>query len=203
MLVPALVLCGGASSRMGRPKALLDVGGETFLARIVRTLRDAGADDVVAVTGAHDQEIRAALDAWPAGLASAVRVVHNPEHPLGQLSGLRAGLAVVDHPGVAALVVALVDHPFVRAETVRDLLAVWARTRAPVVRPRLRGRHGHPVVFGQEVFDALRAAPLDAGARVVVRGLGDRVVDVDTDDEGTCLDLDTPEDYERIKQRFA
>jgi molybdenum cofactor cytidylyltransferase len=95
------------------------------------------------------------------------------------------------------MVVALVDHPFVRADTVRELTAAWTRTRAPVVRPRLRGRHGHPVVFGREVFDALRAAPVEAGARAVVRACGARVVDVDTDDEGTCLDVDTPDDYAR------
>jgi len=203
MNLPALVLCGGASSRMGRPKALLDLGGETFLARIVRTLRDAGTNDVVVVTGAHDPEIRAALDAWGDDVVPGVRVACNPDHAQGQLTSLRAGLAVVDHPGVAAIVVALVDHPLVRTETVRALTAAWVRTHAPVVRPRLRGRHGHPVVFGREVFDALRSAPVEAGARAVVRACGDRVVDVETDDEGTCIDVDTPEQYARALARWS
>ena len=203
MLLPALVLCGGASSRMGRPKALLDLGGDTFLAHIIRTLAEAGADDVVVVTGAHDEAIRAALEAAPPDVVPGVRVVCNPDHARGQLTSLRAGLAVVDHPGVAAVVVALVDHPFVRPGTVRQLIEAWKKTRAPVVRPRLRGRHGHPVVFGREVFDALRVAPVEAGARAVVRACGSRVVDVDTDDEGTCLDVDTPEEYERAVEWWA
>jgi CTP:molybdopterin cytidylyltransferase MocA len=181
---------------MGRPKALLELGGETFLGRVVRTLREAGADDVLVVTGAHDDVIRAAIEQWPPAVPG-VRVVHNPDHALGQLTSLRAGLAVVDHPGVVAMIVALVDHPFVRPDTVRTLIETWARTRAPVVRPSLGGRHGHPVVFGQEVFDALRTVPLDVGAREVVRACGSRVVDVETDDEGTCLDVDTPGEYER------
>jgi len=196
MPLPAVVLCGGASSRMGRPKALLELAGETFLSRVVRTLRDAGVDDVVVVTGAHDEAIRAALDAAPSPVPG-VRVVHNPDHALGQLASLRAALAVVDHPGVVAMIVALVDHPFVGPDTVRQLIEAWTRTRAPVVRPRLRGRHGHPVVFGREVFDALRAAPIEAGARAVVRACGSRVVDVETEDEGTRLDVDTPEEYAR------
>ena len=201
--VPAIVLCGGASSRMGRPKALLDLGDETFLSHAVRILHDAGADDVVVVTGTHDEEIRAALDAAPLARVPGVRVVRNPDHALGQLTSLRIGLAVVDHPGVAAVVVALVDHPFVRPETVRLLIEAWTRTRAPVVRPRLRGRHGHPVVFGREVFDALRTAPVEAGARAVVRACGDRVLDLDTEDEGTCLDVDTPEDYVRAMEWWS
>jgi molybdenum cofactor cytidylyltransferase len=197
MPFPAILLSGGASSRMGRPKALLDLGGETFLSHLVRTLSEAGADDVVVVTGAHDEAIRAALEAAPLPTVPTVRVVHNPDHALGQLTSLRAALNVVDHPGVPAVVVALVDHPFVRPSTVRALIEAWQRTRAPVVRPCVRGRHGHPVVFGRETFDALRTVPVEAGARAVVRACGSRVLDVDTDDEGTCLDLDTPEEYTR------
>jgi len=71
------------------------------------------------------------------------------------------------------------------------------------VRPAIGERHGHPVVFGREVFDALRSAPVEAGARAVVRACGDRVVDVETDDEGTCIDVDTPEQYARALARWS
>jgi molybdenum cofactor cytidylyltransferase len=201
VLVPAIVLSGGDSSRMGRAKALLEIAGETFLARVVRTLRAGGADDVVVVTGAHDAAIVRALlsDEIRVG---PVRVVRNPTPERGQLSSLVTGLDVVDRPGVAAVLVTLVDVPLVRPATVAALLAAWRSSRAPVVRPRFEKRHGHPVVFDRAVFDELRAAPLDEGARTVVHRLGRAVIAVDTDDEGVCLDIDTPEDYASLVARF-
>ena len=202
MIVPAIVLCGGASARMGAPKALLDIGGETFLARVVRVLRSSGTDDVVVVTGSHDAEIREGLGSWSPE-AMPPRVVFNPDHARGQLTSLLAGLAVVDHPGVSAVLVTLVDHPLVRRETVVALLDAWRTTRAPVVRPRFGDRHGHPVVFDRAVFDELRQAPIDQGARAVVRACGSRVVDVPVDDPGVAADIDTPEDYASAQAQLS
>lgn len=195
-MIPAVILSAGASSRMGRPKALLDLAGEPFLSRIARTLRLGGVADVVVVTGPHDAEIRAWIDSV-ADRIGPLRVAYNPVHESGQLTSLLAGLATVDHPGVLAMLVTLVDLPLVRPATVTALLAAWRATRAPVVRPRFGERHGHPVVFDRVVFDALRHARLDQGARSVVHTLGAAVLDVPTDDEGVCLDVDTPEDYAR------
>jgi CTP:molybdopterin cytidylyltransferase MocA len=202
LMVPAAVLSAGASSRMGRPKALLDLAGEPFLSRIARTLRLGGADDLVVVTGPHDAEIRAWIDG-AADRIGPLRVVHNPRHESGQLTSVLAALATIDHPGVHAMLVTLVDLPLVLPATVSALLAAWRASRAPVVRPSFGGRHGHPVVFDRAVFDALRRAPLDQGARGVVHALGAAVLDVTTDDEGVCLDVDTPEDHARAIELAA
>jgi len=191
-LLPGVVLAAGASSRMGSPKALLEYRGQTFLAHVVSTLRVAGLEDVVVVTGAHDHEIRSAATADPA--LSGVRFCHNPDHARGPLSSLHLALALVDHPGVSGVVVALVDHPAVRPDTVDALLREWRATKAPVVRPRYRGRHGHPVVFDRTAFGALWQAPLDEGARAVVRGFGSAVCTVEVDDRGVVLDIDSPSD---------
>jgi molybdenum cofactor cytidylyltransferase len=93
---------------------------------------------------------------------------------------------------------ALIDHPFVRASTIVTLVSAFHQSRAPVVRPVFEGKHGHPVLFAQRIFDDLRAAPPDQGARAVVRGLGARVLDVEVNDPGVTLDIDTPEDYARV-----
>jgi molybdenum cofactor cytidylyltransferase len=181
---------------MGRPKALLPLGDETFLSRVVRSLEAGGIDEIVIVTGLHDAEIR---DAWVgAPFAAGIRLVHNPDHDLGQLSSLLAGLdALGPHPPDGILV-ALVDQPAVRAVTVTAIVQAWHDRNAPIVRPVYQGRHGHPVLFAAETFEALRAAPLEEGARAVVRAFGARVEDVTVDDPGICLDVDTPEDYERL-----
>lgn len=200
MLLPAIVLSGGASMRMGTPKALLRLGGQTFLRRIVATLLEAGVDDVVVVTGVHHGDIAAEIETWPEGWP--VRAVRNDTPGADQLSSMATGLALVDRPGVEGVMVALVDHPMVSAATVARLHASFAGRRAPVVRPRHLGRHGHPVVFARETFQALRD-PSPDGAKSVMRRFADRQAWIDVEDEGVVLDIDTPDDYERLRARFA
>jgi molybdenum cofactor cytidylyltransferase len=81
---------------------------------------------------------------------------------------------------------------------VRAVLETFRRTRAPIVRPAVGARHGHPVIFARAVFDDLRTANLALGARAVVRAHAASVADVAVDDPGVCQDIDTPEDYERL-----
>lgn len=193
-MVIGLVLAAGASTRMGRPKALLPIGADLFVTRVCRTLLEGGVDDVVVIAGGERDAIAAAVSR--AGLTA--RVVENPRRDEGQLTSIITGLALADHPGVEAVLVHLVDAPLVAPLTVRALIDAFARTRAPIVRPVHGTRHGHPVLFAREVFDALRHADPAQGARSVVRAHADRVRDVDVADEGACLDIDTPEDYERL-----
>ena len=151
---------------MGRAKATLPLdGGETFLSRIVRTFLDAAVDDIVIVVGHHVDEI---VDSFAASGLRA-RFVVNHDYDRGQLSSILAGLAVVDRPGVAAALVTLVDVPFVSAATVRAVLECYRRTRAPVVRPTSGSRHGHPLLIDRSLFNELRAAEPEAGAKPVVR----------------------------------
>jgi molybdenum cofactor cytidylyltransferase len=179
---------------MGRPKALLPIGDDTFVTRVCRTLLDAGVDDLVVVAGAEHQAVATAAAA--AGLR--VRVVENTRRHEGQLSSLLAGLAVADRPGVDAVLVHLVDMPLVRPETARSVIDAFRRTRAPIVRPAVGGRHGHPVLFGRQVFDDLRRSDPSAGAKAVVRAHAAEVRDVPVDDEGALRDYDTPEDLARL-----
>lgn len=199
VIVPGLILTGGRSARMGQPKALLPVDArDTFVSRLVRTLREAGVDDLVVVAAGDGpiDAIRGALAATP----PEPRVVLNPDPSRGQLSSLLTGLEALDRPGMDALLVTLVDMPLVGVPTVRALLGAYARTRAPIVRPMRPGdsAHGHPVVFDRSVFDALRDADPQAGAKPVVRALEAAIENVPVDDPGAFLDVDTPAEYRRV-----
>jgi len=199
-MVPGIILAAGASSRMGRPKALLPTAapGETFLSRLVASLIEGGLDDLVLVVGRLAEPDEAELARSVAALPPVVRAVENPDPTRGQLSSLQTGLAVVDHPGVRGMLVALIDVPLVSPSTVRALLEAYRATGAPVVRPAREGRHGHPVIFDRALFDALRQADPASGARAVVRAHAGRAVEVPVEDEGAFLDVDTPEDYARV-----
>ena len=191
-MIPAIVLAAGASTRMGRPKALLaTTGNRTFVRAILDSLRDGGLADIVVVTRPGDTALDAEIAAAGFG-----RPVINPRAEDGQLTSLIAGLNAVDTPEVHAVLVTLVDVPLVTPSTIRTLCARAMVSPAPVVRASYRGRHGHPVIFQRAVFDALRTADPAVGAKAVVRAVP--VEDVDVDDPGVGEDVDTPADYSRL-----
>ncbi len=197
-MIPAVVLSAGASTRMGRPKANLPLAaGDTFLSRIVCTLLDAGIDDVVVVVG-HEAE---AIVSEFSRTGLAARFVHNPDFASGQFSSIIAGLRAIDRPGVAAMLLTLVDVPLVMPATVRAVIERYRRTHAPVVRPTSGSRHGHPVLIDRSVFGALRRADPVAGAKPVVRAHASAAGDVESEDEGAFADVDTPAEYERLLTR--
>jgi molybdenum cofactor cytidylyltransferase len=200
-MVPGVVLAAGESRRMGRPKALLPTGAgsETFVERIVRTLGSAGVDRIVVVTGQHTKEITAVLK----GLSPLVRTVRNPRVEGGQLSSLLIGLEAIDRPDAGGMLVTLVDVPLVAGSTIARLLDAFGSGAAPIVRPVHAGRHGHPVIFARTIFDELRAADPRRGAKEVVRRHAKEILEVDVDDEGAFLDVDTPEEYRRVFDRDA
>jgi molybdenum cofactor cytidylyltransferase len=198
-VLSAVILAAGDSSRMGAPKAALVTpdSGDSFIARIVRTLRAADVEDLIIVTGRHHDAVLEALARDR--VMPSPRIVRNPDPSRGQLSSLLAGMDAVLSARTEALMMTLVDVPLVRVSTVIAVIDEWRRSRAPIVRPAIGDRHGHPVIFDRAVFDEIRRAGLDVGAKSVVRAHEHEIVNVPVDDEGCVRDVDTPADYDEMK----
>jgi molybdenum cofactor cytidylyltransferase len=179
---------------MGSAKALLPLGPETFLTRIVATLREADIDDVVIVLGHDAEAIRAALEVRGVD----ARLVVNAGYDAGQLSSLVAGIGVVDRPGVEAALVTLVDVPLVSPATVRAVVDRYRATHAAIVRPARDGRFGHPMIVDRSLFAAFRTADPTQGAKPIVRAHATPEGAVEVDDEGAFVDVDTPGEYQSI-----
>ena len=185
---------------MGTPKPLLaDPAGEPFVVRVARTFFAAGVTDVVIVTGASHDAVADALQRHD--LPYMPRLARNGDPSRGQLSSLWTGLDAAERPELQAILMTLVDVPMVRPATVRDVIDAWRRTRAPIVRPAIGDRHGHPVLFDRSLFDELRSAPLDEGAKAVVHAHAADLVNVEVADEGSLTDVDTPADYRGLIDR--
>lgn len=170
----ALVLAAGRSRRMGKPKADLPLGDQSFLETILSRLP---ADLWVSVVGAGG--------------------IPNPHPEKGQLYSLQLGLQA----GAAQFpftLVALVDLPAVSARTYALLVEAASRGGADLWVPRYAGRRGHPVVFGQACYEDLLRAPLEQGSRWVVGRHRERRVEIEVDDPEIHRDVDTPADYRRL-----
>jgi len=179
---------------MGRLKATLRIDDhDTFLTRIIRTFHEALVPDVTVVLGYDAEAI--SLTVTRSGLSP--RFVVNSGFDDGQLSSLLVGLNAIDRPGVEAMFLTLVDAPLFSASTVRAIADRYDVTRAAIVRPVSGGEHGHPVLIDRTLFAALREADPSKGAKLVVRGNVSVEGDVEVDDDGAFMDIDTPEDYEK------
>jgi nicotine blue oxidoreductase len=186
--VTGLVLAAGAGRRFGGPKALAELDGELLVDRAVRTLRDGGCDEVVVVLGASADVVVARARLEHAYLAFA------QEWEQGQGASLNAGLARLAASDAAAVIVALVDQPWVGAEAVRRLRAV-AEDGASAAVATYDGQPRNPVLLARSIWPAVAASAVgDVGARVWLRANPDQVVAVDCDGTGDPRDVDEPDD---------
>lgn len=197
----AILLCAGASSRLGEPKALADLGGRSVLERLLGAARTVDREPLV-VTGKHHAVIAAA--ARDLG-AVTVRNERWTEGRTGSISTGAAARAGRD------LIVLPADVPLVTGETVRALAAAWRDAGAPPrgwLAPKVVDRHGralfgHPVVIGRDLCAReLAGLPPDEGLRTL-RGAAEPLLSLEVTDAAVLDDLDTRADLESLRARFG
>ncbi|HEV3042003.1 MAG TPA: nucleotidyltransferase family protein [Candidatus Angelobacter sp.] len=188
-----VVLAAGASSRMGRDKALLPWHNGTFLLAAIRALQPS-TELVIVVAGEN------AANLEPIVNAEAAFMVQNPHPELGQFSSLQVGLREVLNRGRDAAVVTLVDRPAPGWQTVEQLKAYFLSADASIwiVVPEYAGRHGHPIVVGREMIEAFLRAPATSSAREVEHAYQQHVAYVAVNDPAVVANVDTPEDFENL-----
>ena len=186
-MLAAVILSAGASSRMGRPKALLPYREGTFLEHLIQVTRHSRIGVTRVVLGASAEEIRtiAKLD--------TSLVVVNPRWEQGQLSSICAGIRSLEGIETEGIVLCPVDHPLVSARLVGDLVAQFYLNAKTIVLPVHNGRRGHPVIFSSALYGELLAAPADKGARAVVWAHSADILEVPTDEQGVVLNLNDPD----------
>jgi molybdenum cofactor cytidylyltransferase len=185
-----IILAAGASERMGRPKALLEVGGETFLQRTAGMLNAAGCDRVLVVVNADADwasQATASLDA---------ELVVNPVARSEQVDSLRLALLLAGDDVAAALVLP-VDLPLVSPYTARAVVEAYRAQPAPLVLPFHNGVAGHPVLLDRALFPEILDGRLEEGIRSLIMDRAKDILEVKVNDPGILVDIDTPDDYWR------
>ncbi|MCX7828850.1 MAG: NTP transferase domain-containing protein [Thermanaerothrix sp.] len=195
-----LVLLGGYSSRMGRFKPGLDLGGATAVERCVKLLSSAGADPVVAVVG-HNRE-----EAESLALSAGASPVFNPLYPSGMFSSVRRGVEALMGAGVEGAFVFPVDVPLVRPCTVRALAdrfkALQSSGHLDALIPAFRGKTGHPPVISRRRFVDILSFQGEGGLRALMEENRWKLETLAVFDSHVLLDMDTPEDLDLILSRL-
>lgn len=187
MTAVAIVPAAGAAERFGGRKLLADVSGQPLIARTLASLLPSVAAAVV-VVGPDAAELRAT----PVLRQAKVRVVENPDPSRGMFSSIQAGLASVDWADAYLVIPA--DMPFVKAQTVRDIVERQSCTSGGIVSPKHRGKRGHPVALPSRLREeVLLEDTAHTLHDVIKRHLAERE-DLEVDDAGVIRDVDTMED---------
>jgi molybdenum cofactor cytidylyltransferase len=186
--IAGLILAAGESRRMGFPKALLQLDGETFLDRLIAALSPHCAP-VIVVLGHRAAEVHAGVRPG----AQALFVV-NERYAAGQFSSLQCGLRAVPRDSEGVLFT-LVDHPLVSPATIEELLTDRA---AAIAIPRYQERRGHPVYVSAALVSEFLSAPETSRARDVIGRHENAIRYVEVHDPGVIADIDTPEAYRRL-----
>jgi len=195
-VIAAIVLAAGASSRLGRPKQLLDLGGRPVVRHVVDAAVASPADEVVVVVGHVGEAVAEA-----AGSDPKVRIVENLDYSSGQSTSFHAGLDALG-PDVEAAVFLLGDQPGIRTEAIAVVVEAFRGGAGPVVQASYGSRPAHPILIAREVWAELQRIGGDEGARAMLRGHPGWVSRVEVGGDRPD-DIDTAEDYARVRAAFV
>ena len=184
--VAAIILAAGASSRLGEPKQLALLAGETLLARAVRCGSVAGCDPVVIVLGAEAARVREHC-----AFLSAL-VLTNEGWAEGMASSIRVGIASIAGRVDAAILMTC-DQPAVSSSHLRQLIA---RDADQITASAYGGRRGVPAYFPACYFSELMRLTGDQGARELVAAAESIELPLGE------LDIDTPERLAAAKRIY-
>lgn len=197
--IAGIVLAAGESKRFGKPKQLLEWKGQPFVRAVAQTALRAELSPVIVVTGSNAEQVEAAIHDLD------VVIVRNDDWQSGQGSSIREGVyALTPAPlpqgeGCGGAVFLLSDQPQVTTMVIRALIEKHAEGLYPIVAPMVIDRRGNPVLFDRATFSDLTAIEGDTGGRAIFHK--HRVEYLPWHDEGLLLDVDTPEQYERLIAR--
>jgi molybdenum cofactor cytidylyltransferase len=191
--VSAVLLAAGSARRMGQLKQLLPLGSLTVIEHCANTIFSAGISDVVLVIGPDGEAVSSAVEHLP------VRVAMNHDHGSDMAASVRVGLHALKD-SASAVMICLADHPLVQSETMKLLLVRHQANPASIIIPSHNRRRGHPTLFPRKIIQEIFES---SSLRDVIGAHVRMTVYLNTEDEGVLLDMDTPQDYERILRKLT
>jgi len=197
--IAGIILAAGESSRLGQPKQLLDWRGESFVQAVARTALDSGLSPVVVVTGSNAEQVESAVNDLN------VEIIRNDEWRSGQGSSIGKGISAITRSSPSlkfasgAAIFLLADQPQVTTTILRALVEKHAEGLHPILAPMVMDQRANPVLFDRDTFSDLMNIEGDVGGRAIFHKY--RVEYLPWHDESLLLDVDSPEQYQRLLSR--
>ena len=176
---------------MGTSKQLLRVDNQPAVVRCVENIRDSGVDDIVVVINPEGNEIVGALRGFP------VTIAVNNLSGSDMAESVRVGLSVIDG-GSTGIFICLSDHPLVTPATLKAMSREHDARPDVIIIPVFQGRRGHPTLFSRFILEELNK---HSTLRDVISSRADKICFLNVADEGVVMDMDTPEEYQKILER--
>ena len=195
-MISLVLLSAGLSRRFGSPKALIQFEEQSLLERMLREVVASRVDEVIVVLGADEDRIRPQLLNH-----TKVASVYNKDYNLGQTSSFQAGLRRVSGKSMGVMLLPI-DVPFVKKETLNDLIDFFGNHSPAISIPTFMGRKGHPPVFHSRLTEALLGLSSTVGINEIIRQYSSEVVFREVQDEGVVLTFNTPQEWNAIEQKL-
>jgi len=189
--IAPIILAAGDSARMGYPKALLPLGRDTFLTRILGTMARVGLASPTIILGRAALAIQAEICNWH------TNILINPDPSRGQLSSIQLALSSL-HPDFSSAMIWPVDQPLVSEKLVYDIAQLFLATGALIAFPTCGDKRGHPAVFHRLLFHEFMDTPLEEGPQNILLRHQHATATLATDESATVADIDTPSEYRAI-----
>lgn len=188
----AIILAAGRSSRMGRPKQLLDVNGMCMLDHAIKAALNAGIISPIVVLGAN-----ASLIESHSTLLNRCTVVFNKKHDLGLSTSLIRG--VLSSPAQStAYIFILADQPLVDGTLLLKMMNEFIKIKADILYPEYLGQRGNPVIIDSKLRNRLLLSKGDSGAKFLFTDRTLHIASWPVNTDAVIIDVDTPEDYQNI-----
>lgn len=187
-----VILAAGASTRMGRPKQLLQFRGRSFLRHATEIALASVCEPVVIVLGANAALIYEEVKTLP------VVVVENQEWQQGMGSSIKVGINVIDHcsNNTDGVILLLCDQPFIDVNIINQLVKTFYANNKQIIASQYAQTLGVPALFGRQFFSELMNLDASSGAKQLIQKYINLVVPIPF--EMGIVDIDTPQEYERI-----
>jgi molybdenum cofactor cytidylyltransferase len=193
-----VILAAGSSQRMGQPKLLLPWRDSTVLQHLIQTWNELGAGQIAVVSTERLQPLWNELDRLRFPMEDRIM---NPDPDRGMFSSIQCAASWKGwRTELTHIVVTLGDQPHLKMDTLRCLLQYGRSHPTRICQPIRKGRSRHPVLFPQDIFREIPDSAV-ANLKEFLRGQGNKAEGFESDDEGLDWDMDTPADYEKLKQR--
>lgn len=185
-MISAIILAAGKSTRMGENKLRMRWGDVTVIEKVIRTIREAGIEDIVLVT---TDDLRFGID----NLRIAINLTSHE-----MLSSIQVGLENQKAESEAAII-CLGDQPQIESRSVRRVGEAYQKNKSKIVVPSYQNRRGHPWLVAKSLWDEILEMKEHQTPRDFLNAHANEIEYVNLDTPTILQDLDTPEDYLKYK----